>query len=540
MAHRTRGRGFGIGILTLAASLLIVPAAFSQNWTSTNTKAISLVSANPVGALNANAPMRIAVALAVQNRAGLDELIREENDPTNSLYGSALTPEQFNATFAPSTAQVQEVTNYLSQNGFTNVAVEPNNLFVTASGTAAQVQTAFNTRLQQFVQNGKTVFVNVTDAQVPSSMDGVVVSVLGLNNIAMQTPHVAVPYLSYPNSYTPVGFQTAYDAGSVTGSQTTIAIFAEGDLTQVMTDLRMEEAANKLPQVPYTIVPVGPGSTDTSGADEWDLDTQYSTGMAQTVKHLYVYDTTSMTDADVALMFNKFATQNVARAGSASFGLCEFFAYLDGSMLADDQVFAQAAAQGQTMFASAGDTGGFCPVGTAVNGVPAGAPDVNYPASSPYVLSVGGTSLLVNQDGTYNTELAWAAGGGGFSLLESGGYWQSGVVPPETGTIGKGTPDLAMDADPNSGAVVYVSGAPEVVGGTSLASPLALGSWARIQSAHKNKLGFAPPHLYAAYQSVGFHDVILGDTGPYPATPGWDLATGLGSFDIAQMSSVIK
>ncbi|HLK45969.1 MAG TPA: S53 family peptidase, partial [Acidimicrobiales bacterium] len=275
------------------------------------------------------------------------------------------------------------------------------------------------------------------------------------------------------------------------------------------------------------------------------MDTQYSTGMAETVSKLYLYDTTSLTDSDVTLEFSRFATDDLARAGSASFGECEYQAYLDGAMVAMDQVFNEAAAQGQTVFASSGDTGGFCPVAPN-NGVPAGVPDVNYPASSPYVVAVGGTTLLTNSDGSYDQETAWFAGGGGPSLFEYQPYWQAGVAPPTGSTcvevvacVGKTVPDIAMDADPESGASVYVGGSPEGVGGTSLASPLALGVWARLESTHGNALGFAAPALYAANGTAGFHDIVLGDTGPYPATPGYDLATGMGTFDVAQMQGTI-
>jgi len=279
--------------------------------------------------------------------------------------------------------------------------------------------------------------------------------------------------------------------------------------------------------------------------DEWDMDTQFSTGMAGGVSRLYLYDTTSLTDADVTLEFSRFASDDRARAGSASFGECEYQAYLDGAMIAMDNVFQEAAVQGQTVFASSGDTGGFCPV-VPDNGVPAGAPDVNYPASSPYVVSAGGTTLLTNGDGSYDQETAWLAGGGGPSLFEVQPSWQAGVAPPTGSTcveyvacLGKTLPDVAMDADPESGANVYVDGTPEGVGGTSLSSPLTLGVWARLESAHGNRLGFAAPRLYAAGGSAGFHDVTLGDTGPYPALPGYDLATGLGTFDVAQMVNAI-
>ena len=97
-----------------------------------------------------------------------------------------------------------------------------------------------------------------------------------------------------------------------------------------------------------------------------------------------------------------------------------------------------------------------------------------------------------------------------------------------------------MDADPNSGANVYVGGTPEGVGGTSLSSPLALGVWARVESAHGNGVGFADPRFYAVHSTAAFHDVEIGDTGPYPATPGYDLATGIGTFDVAKLVSTIK
>jgi len=258
---------------------------------------------------------------------------------------------------------------------------------------------------------------------VPASLAGIVVAVLGLNNAAqMTTPiHVqptataATPAVHF---YAPQNYWTVYDVGTTpTGSKTTVAVFAEGDLTQVLKDLRVAEQANGLPQVPVQVIPVGLASPDTAGADEWDLDTQFSTGMAGTVKKLLIYDATSMSDSDIALMFNRFAAQNLAKAGNASFGLCETLAFLDGSMLADDNVFLEAAAQGQTVFASTGDSGSACGVSGAANGVPlsGAAGMVGYPASSPYVVAVGATTLTTDASYNYIAEVGWDAGGGGIS-----------------------------------------------------------------------------------------------------------------------------
>ena len=408
------------------------------------------------------------------------------------------------------------------------------------------------------MQNGQRVFANTATAQVPSSLSGLAVAILGLNNAGkMQlplrnktnsTPDVGLP--NYPASYTPQGYWLAYGANGVTtGSRTNIAIFAEGDVHQVLTDLRLAEHGFGLPQVPVQVVQVGIASTDTAGVDEWDMDTQYSTGMAGNVNKLYIYDTTSLSDSDIALEFSRFATDNKAKAGSASFGICEIFPFLDGSMLADDEVFLEAAAQGQTVFASTGDTGAFCPVEAGANGVPAGAPFVNYPASSPYVVGVGGTTLVTNIDGSYDEELAWYAGGGGISQFEGTSYWQTAAQVPSSQINSKGLPDVSMVADPYSGATIYLDGTAQCCyGGTSLSSPLSLGVWARMLTQNA-RLGFASPRLYSlydgnttpgSYPQGGFHDTTLGINSPYPATPGWDYATGLGSYWVSQLASDLR
>jgi pseudomonalisin len=542
-------------VAPLAIVFTLTAAASAQTWTPTATQALTLVNATSLGTTPASTPVHVVLAMRVQNKPALDALVKAVNQPGNAQYENFITPQQFNQSYAPTSSQVNAVSSYLQSKGFSNIAVEANNLFVSADGTAAQASAAFNTTLQNFSQNGQTVFANVTGAQVPTALGSSVGAVLGLNNISAMHPFIVKQTTGpsapqYLVSYGPQQFQQAYDAGSTpTGSKTPIAIFMEGNLSQVTVDLRTFEQMYSLPQVPYTIVPTGIASTDTSGQDEWDLDSQYSTGIAGNVKMLYMYDATSLTDSDLAIAFNRFVTDNKAKNGNASFGECDVLPYLDGSMFADDQTFEQAAAQGQTIFASTGDTGSSCAV-EGTNGVPgSGPPMTSYPSSSPYVVAVGGTTLLTNSDGSYDQEIAWYAGGGGISLLESGGYWQNGIVPGYT--AGKGLPDVAMDADPESGANVIVSGVAEGVGGTSLASPLAMGTYARLQSAHNNKLGFASPLLYTlaspantstgALPSVkGFHDIILGVDGIYSAAPGWDYTTGLGTFDISAVNALVK
>ncbi len=535
-------------LLSAAAMSLSVPA-MAATWAPTGTRAIaasSLIGATDLGALPGSTALTIRVGLQVQNLSTLQTYVQEINDPNSQYYGQSITPAQFAISYAPTQAQINSVVSYLQSAGFTGVSVEPNGLLISASGTAAMAMAAFNTTLEQVLMNGQTLYVNTSPAEVPQALGGLVTAVLGLNTVGTMSSQIATPQApQYLVSYTPSQFQTIYSATNVAPAKNAkIAIMAEGNVTGVLSDLRIAEKAFGLPQVPVDVVQVGVASDDVSGVDEWDLDTQYSTGMAQQVKELYIYDTTSLSDSDLALEFSRWATDDKAKAGSASLGECEVFPYLDGSMIVDDNTFLEAAAQGQTFFASAGDTGSFCPVGIGTNGVPAGAPFVNYPASSPYVIGVGGTTLLTNANGTYDTETSWYAGGGGLSQFEGAPYWQSAAVPLLAEDNTRGVPDVAMDADPESGAVVYVNGAPEGVGGTSLSSPLSLGVWARTISLNP-KLGFAAPHIYSLYDGSttpgsypegGYNDIIVGSNGLYPATPGYDLNTGLGTFIVNQFT----
>jgi subtilase family serine protease len=346
------------------------------------------------------------------------------------------------------------------------------------------------------------------------------------------------------SGFYPKEFVKTYDAGGTSaGAGTALAVIAEGNLNPTIKDLRTAEAKQGLPQVPVTVVKTGASSTDTSGTGEWDLDTQTSTGVAPAASRLYMYDATSLSDADLARSVNSFAAQNVARSGSASLGECDVVPFLDGAMAMMDTSFAEAAAQGQTFFASSGDTGSSCAV-APTNGVPGSGPtDTEYPASSPYVVGVGGTTLDATSADAYAAEIAWNAGGGGISPVEASPTWQSGVVPSATAGA-RGVPDVAFDADPNTGALITVGGTVEQIGGTSLSSPLALGMWTRLQATHGNALGFAAPKLYRLYKTAqagspvppsavpGFHDVVLGANGVYAATPGWDYTTGRGTPDI--------
>ena len=548
-------------------------------WSATATQGIVPLHATDLGRMRTPEVMAkamhgtaipIRMGLALRNKAELQRAIESRQ---------VVTRAQFMARYAPLMQDVAAATSYLKQQGLQKVEVSPDHLLVSASGSPMQIERAFHTELHAFSSAKGAVFANVKTALVPEKLGKAVTAVLGLDNVVKlhYTPSPCFPTDPAPSpvpclrDFGPQEIQKYYDAGSTpAGSLTTVAVMAEGNVSQVIGDLRYAEVQNGLPQVPATIVTVGLPSGDTSGQDEWDLDTQSSTGMAGAVKGLYIYATTSLTDSDIANEYDHWVTDNKAQLGNSSFGECEYSAYLDGSMAVDDNVLMEGAAQGQTMFASTGDNGSACAV-VAANGAPAsGLPMVNYPASSPWVIGVGGTTVASNNDGSYLGELAWNAGGGGLSQFEnSPKYMQK--VQVAGGSVAeanlRGLPDVSMAADPNSGGFNVYSvtplstatgpcGEPCGVGGTSEASPLAMGVYARLMSAHNNTLGFAGPQLYNIYienpnstatvtgppptQVIGgYHDVITGSNGAYSALPSYDYTTGMGSFDVTLTNGLI-
>lgn len=535
------------------ASATVSSAAVTSvsGWVGTATKALDLVQATSLGAPAAGTPLRLTVGLTPQNRAGLDSLIKAQATPGSAQYEKFLTADQFTAEFGATQAHSTAVAQYLAAAGMTNVTVAANRLQVTADSTVSQAQNAFHTTIGSFQQFGQTVLANTAAALVPASLTGMVSAVLGLSTIK----EAALPPVTLPNlaGYHPAQFNRVYHSwGTKAGDGTPIAVIAQGDLTQTVKDLRKAETAQKLRQVPVSLVYAGIASPDKAGADEWDLDTQTSTGVAPNTSRLYIYIATSLTDADLARAINLFVTQNVARAGSASLGECDALAMTDGSTTIDDIAFAQGAVQGQTFFASSGDTGSSCAV-LPTNGVPGSGPtDTEYPSSSTYVVGVGGTTLAADSNGNYNTEVAWNSGGGGLSPVEFPGYWTDTANKASADNL-RGVPDVAFDADPTTGALIYVNGVVQQIGGTSLSAPLALGLWARVMATHSNKLGFAAPKLYGLYNTAaaasttgipttvpGFHDIVLGSNGAYSATIGYDYTTGLGSWDVGALSVAIK
>lgn len=573
MRHPVRSAAIAVTAAALAGTALLAPAATAAapRWAATSTAAVTYKGVS-LGATPASTPVHLALALRPRNAAAMTKALHAMYTPGSATYHHYLTPAQWRATYAPSAASVAAVENYLHTQGFSGVSATGNRLVVSAAGTAAQAEKAFDTSLTSYRLGGHTVFGNTTAAKVPAALGSIVSAVIGLNSLAVSAVKPSVVSATGSPSFNglfPAQFATTYDATkTMTGRNTAIAILSEGNPTGVVSSLRYAEAKENKPQVPVSIVRVGAQSRDTSGADEFDMDSQVSTMVSGGVKRLYMYNIGALLDSEVVADFSAFVSQDVARALSASIGGCEINSYLDGSELATDVVMQEGAMQGQSLFASSGDNGDACMYVAAI-GAPAGVPGVNWPASGTFDTAVGGTSLISDAHGNRIQELGWVGSGGGISYVENPGWWTQDSDPAYDGEFvsgGRAVPDISLDADPNvaTPAEIYVGKTLMGVGGTSLSSPMMLGFWARMESRHNNDLGLASIALYRVYDKVnpgttvddpagvpvviptpnpapvpGYTDITLGSNGLYPATPGYDLVTGLGAPDVAPLTKVI-
>ncbi len=369
-------------------------------------------------------------------------------------------------------------------------------------------------------------------------------------------PHATPTHIIYKpqnrpfQSSTPVGFapqqiQTAYGFNIVygtigNGAGQTIAIvdafddpaFVNStDPTFVNSDLHKFDVQFGLPDPPSftklnqtggtALPPVNPiGPPADSWAVEEALDVEWAHSIAPGA-NIILFEANSSAFTDLFTAVATAAHTPGVSVVSMSFGSTEF----TGEQTFDSTFTTPAGHQGVTFAAATGDSG---------------APG-SYPAYSPNVLAVGGTSLFLNPNNTYNSESGWSGSGGGISQFEPQPAYQKGVVTQSTAQ--RTIPDVAFEADPNTGVAVYDSfnngtATPWVqVGGTSLACP----SWAALISIADEGLAHTGrstldgpsqtiPDLYRLYKTnpLDFHDITTGNNG-FPAGPGYDLVTGMGS-----------
>jgi kumamolisin len=229
-------------------------------------------------------------------------------------------------------------------------------------------------------------------------------------------------------------------------------------------------------------------------------------------------------------------TQNKPSVISISWGGPEA-AWTAQAMQQFDAAFQAAATLGITICVAAGDQG-------SGDGATDNLAHVDFPASSPHALACGGTSLTASRT-AITSEVVWndgpssATGGGISGEFALPSYQDAAHVPPSAnpgGTAGRGVPDVAGDADPDSGYQVRVDGENLVIGGTSAVAPLWAGLIALCNQKLAKPVGFVNPLLYGTLAAAGVcRDITSGNNGAYAAAVGWDACTGWGSPNGAQL-----
>ena len=609
-------------------------------------------SGNHVRPANPSDRLGFRVYLGWTNPADAEALARAVSDPHSQSYHQYLTPEQFRQQFAPTGNQVAQVQNWLTSQGFTLVYTPANNHYVSAKGTVGQTQAAFGTNFGMYRVNelGLTLRSPSEDVSIPSSLSGLVSGVAGLDQsfefihpntvvdtnappsagfrnapplslywpqyltgvpVAPYTPPPAPPGYSFPPGFTDVPLPSvpwsikghtpdqvkgAYGISGFDGTGQTVAIIDAYASPTILQDANQWSTNRGIPQFgttgggTFTQV-VAPGTynvndnraqSPTGWYGEETLDVEAVHGMAPNANVVYVGAPNNYQDLDAAM--NHVVDRHLAQIVTNSYGFHGDARLPFGYVKPLNDTFIQAAIEGIGIYFSSGDSGDETSV--------LGFAQTDWPASSPWVTAVGGTSLGVDAGNARVVETGWGTSsyncnkstlactrtvylygsGGGVSTLFAEPQYQ---IDAGLSFTGRGVPDVAALGDPNTG---YLIGQTQTfpttcngpggasydeyrIGGTSLSCPIVAGIMALSDQKAGFAHGFANPFFYGL-GAGSFYDVLAVETAvarrnfsngvddcngtadrlrtfndfligsPTQSTgPGWDNVTGLGVFN---------
>jgi subtilase family serine protease len=557
-------------------------------------------SSTKVGAANGTDNVGFRVYLGWRDTAGAAGLATAVSTPGSGEYGQFLSAAQFRAQFAPSQSDVSAVQQWLRKAGF-DIGVTPgNNRYVQAEGTVDQAAAAFGVKFGMYRVAGKTLRAPESDLSVPAEVPSSVTAVVGLDqstallkpyapkSAAAQAPKPAAPpspafvnappcsaYWNEKNTattktpdgtqvpgsvpwapcgYTPAQLRGAYGvagavAGGTDGAGQTVAIIDAYASPTIVQDVNTYSDRHGLPRLTGAtfsqVTPPGvfnrpqnPSQDPQGWYGEETLDVEAVHGMAPGAKIVYVGAPNNYQDLDAAM--NHVVDQHLASIVTNSYGFATEL-LPPGYVKPFNDTLIEAAATGIGVYFSSGDNG------DETDGDPANFANAtpDWPAVSPWVTAVGGTSLAVGADNGRLFETGWITGtstlanggfapppppgsflyasGGGTSRLFAQPSYQAGVVPDGIATANgarpakmRAVPDVAAVGDPNTGYLVgqtqtFPDGTAKYseyrLGGTSLASPVYAGLVALAQQKAGRTFGFANPMFYARAGTSAFHDI---------------------------------
>jgi len=497
----------------------------------------------PIGHLDPHDRFSIRIDMAIDD-AGVDAYLEELADPKSPSYKKYLTPEEFRARFYPSPAKVSATRASLIAEGMDVDEVTHGNV-LKAQVTAAQAEKVFGSQLDYFREPGYALLRRVSVGATHIDPRLGIRSVHGLSSPPIRHSHAIALSRAVPNAlpmfsgpYNAAQIRSAYSIpASATGAGQTVGLIElDGYL---LSDINAYAQANGIRRPKMTNIFIGgfDGTIqDVNAQGEVTLDIELVNAMVPQADEIRVYqasqqlDEMAFFDAWSEIANPSIGDQKLVKIISCSWGSPE--SSMGPAIIGSDgALFKQMAAQGQTIFAAAGDSGAYDDGSTI---------GVDDPASQPGVVGVGGTSLQTHL-GAWKSETTWSGGGGGHSSYWALPSWQKNLSPtnPEVSTTHRNVPDVSMDADPQTGHSILVNNQWTVFGGTSCAAPLWAGFFAHIEQARVAKklkpLGWLTPALYSLYHTKALthatHDIADGSSnGYYHAAPLYDNATGVGSI----------
>jgi kumamolisin len=510
-----------------------------------------LPNAQALEPVNPDVLIQASIYLRKKNQSQLDQAIQQQATGQRQ----PLTREEYAAAYGADPADVQAVKDFAQQQQLSVVEVSLARGVVVVKGTAAAMGAAFGTSLQRYELQGTTYRGRSGPLSIPAHLQGIVTAVLGIDDRPQAQPFLKSPAAAAAStSYTPPQIAHLYDFPATgRGTGQTIALielgggYRDSDIATYFQQLGL--VAPKVVSVSVDGAQNAPTTPD-SADGEVALDIEVAGAVAPGARIVVYFAPNTdagFLDAITTAIHDTTYTPSVI---SISWGNSEVF-WTTQSLQAMNQAFQAAAALGVTVCCASGDQaslGSILDIDDLLH--------VEFPASSPYVLACGGTRLT-SANGQITQETVWnnnalSATGGGISDVFALPFWQlEKNVPPSVNPdqrVGRGVPDVAGNADPETGYQILVDGQASVIGGTSAVAPLWAGLVALLNEQLGTPLGYLNPVLYQLENVGAFHDITEGDNfilkgdsrSGYSARPGWDACTGLGTPNGTKLLSVLS
>jgi len=447
-----------------------------------------------------------------------------------------LRRDEFTARFGAARADIVRVKRFARAHGFRVGRVWIAERRLHLSGPVSALADAFGVKRVVY-SDGQTQWPSYTGAvYMPAEIAGCVVGVYGFDRRPQATRNAAAaakaarPRISYEPPR--VGDLYAFPP-EADGRGQTVGVIALGG-GYVESDLRAFFRRLRIPKPRFTPVSVA-GARNAPGGRTAAYDGEV-TGDIETIgalapgAHVVVYFAPNTAQGFLdAVSTAVHDTTHAISVLSISWGSAEVH-WARRTLKALNEVLLEAAVLGVTVCCASGDHGAFADTFDRVH-------HVCFPASSPYAVACGGTTLVARRD-RVASESVWnnhtGASGGGVSVVFRTPRWQHGSRVPQAanGTRGRGVPDVASNADPTTGFRVFCHGAWHVGAGTSAAAPVWAALIARVNQLRQVPVGLVTPFFYDQYSRLArdgaIRSITRGGNGTYRARRGWDCCTGLG------------